>query len=191
MQTLRPRLSLQVFCLCAGVAAALAFIPTQNFAHADDMLTPDVKNALVNQWGTPGGAEVCMRALEAYGDPKTAKEALKVLITGLPANLQQTYKIGAEVLGSEFWRLVAASHAPALIPNCSAAEAAIVAQYGTSQKSLYASAKAYQAKAIYAALAELLKGAPNLATQDIYRGCFDLRPLPLFRAVEKTIGFEQ
>lgn len=111
-------------------------------------------------------------------------------------NVQQAYTIAAEVLGAEFWRLVAASYpppspsTPPFVPDCADAAARIGAQFGTNRKSLYDAATLFRKKGPYAGVAALLNGQPDAVARLAYRGCFDIDPTQLLNAIEKTLGMQ-
>jgi hypothetical protein len=187
-----PLLQPQRVFLWASLAAVLASSAPQSLAQTQDQLTPAVKSALADQWNTPAGTQICIHALEVFGSGKK-DDALKVLKTGLPEDIQQTYAIAADVLGAEFWRLVAASHPPVppFVLDCSDAAAKISTQFGANRKSLYDSAKLFRAKGPYAGFAALLNGQPDAAVRRTYRGCFDVDPAQLLGDIEKTLGIER
>jgi hypothetical protein len=186
-QLLQPQ---HVF-LWASLAAVLAFSAPQSLTQVQDRLTPAVKSALADQWGTAAGSQVCIHALEVFGNGKK-DDALKVIKSGVTEDVQQTYAIAADVLGAEFWRLVAASHPPVppFVLDCPEAAAKISAQFGTNRKSLYDSAKLFRAKGPYGGFAALLNGQPDAAVRLTYRGCFDVDPAQLSGAIEKTLGIQ-
>lgn len=171
-----------------GLAAATILIATSNPVRAQDLVTPDVRGFLEAEWGA--SPDVCVRALFVYGNDKNDKDALRILKTNQAPVVQQTYDIAADVLKDGFWRLVASSHPNPPAPGCTGSEANVQAQYAADRGSLYRSARAYAANGPYGGLSVLLRGAPNAASQQSYRACFELDPPHLFKIVQQTIGMQ-